>query len=258
MDMSKLFVNDANVVKERTANDIMKEGVIIKRGVNSDVAKRIQEWLTLGGFAVTVDGDFGPATEAAVKAFQKKASLPPTGTVDSKTWLLLIGPLTSAFTASTSGVNIVGTAYKHLAARAREVGGENAGPWVRIYARGNEGVEWPWCAGFVSFILRQAYAEGGQKPPLSYTLSCDVLGQESHKLGKFVPLMKRDNHLKPGDIFLLRGQGENDYMHTGIVTVVGEESFGTIEGNTNDDGSREGYKVCRRTRAYKNVDFISI
>ncbi|MFO0942755.1 MAG: serine hydrolase [Pirellulales bacterium] len=32
------------------------------------------------------DGDFGPATEAAVKAFQKKSNLAETGSVDSATW----------------------------------------------------------------------------------------------------------------------------------------------------------------------------
>jgi hypothetical protein len=30
----------------------------------------------------------------------------------------------------------------------------------------------------------------------------------------------------------------------------------TIEGNTNDDGSAEGYEVCARTRSYTNMDFI--
>ncbi|MGH8565940.1 MAG: hypothetical protein ACREXW_18380 [Gammaproteobacteria bacterium] len=32
----------------------------------------------------------------------------------------------------------------------------------------------------------------------------------------------------------------------------------TIEGNTNDDGSREGYEVCARTRDYNEMDFIKI
>jgi hypothetical protein len=34
--------------------------------------------------------------------------------------------------------------------------------------------------------------------------------------------------------------------------------FETIEGNTNDDGSREGYEVCRRFRSYQKTDFILI
>ncbi len=38
------------------------------------------------------DGDFGPATEAAVKAFQKQSQLPETGIVDAAVWSKL-GPL---------------------------------------------------------------------------------------------------------------------------------------------------------------------
>ncbi len=41
---------------------------------------------------ISVDGDFGPATEAAVKAFQKQSAIEVTGTVDEATWKAL-GPL---------------------------------------------------------------------------------------------------------------------------------------------------------------------
>jgi serine-type D-Ala-D-Ala carboxypeptidase (penicillin-binding protein 5/6) len=41
---------------------------------------------------LSTDGDFGPATEAAVKAFQRKNNLPETGIVDQATWQKL-GPL---------------------------------------------------------------------------------------------------------------------------------------------------------------------
>ncbi|HVJ69045.1 MAG TPA: serine hydrolase, partial [Caulifigura sp.] len=39
--------------------------------------------------SVTIDGDFGPATEAAVIAFQKLKSLPTTGVVNTDTWKAL-------------------------------------------------------------------------------------------------------------------------------------------------------------------------
>lgn len=32
----------------------------------------------------------------------------------------------------------------------------------------------------------------------------------------------------------------------------------TIEGNTNDEDSPEGYEVCRRVRGYGSKDFILI
>ena len=53
---------------------------------------------------------------------------------------------------------------------------------------------------------------------------------------------------QPGDIFIMDyGKGLG---HTGFVEkVLQNGKIQTIEGNTNDDGSREGYKVCRRVRS---------
>ena len=36
------------------------------------------------------------------------------------------------------------------------------------------------------------------------------------------------------------------------------DGFDTIEGNTNDDGAREGTEVCARRRGYTAKDFITI
>jgi hypothetical protein len=33
------------------------------------------------------------------------------------------------------------------------------------------------------------------------------------------------------------------WIHTGMVSVLHEETFDTIEGNTNDEGSANGYEV---------------
>ena len=52
-------------------------------------------YLTNNAFRVTVDGDFGPMTLAAVRAFQRQVFLPQTGTVANLTWqaLYLRGPV---------------------------------------------------------------------------------------------------------------------------------------------------------------------
>ena len=55
--------------------------------------RRVQEWLTLGGSRTAVDGDFGPATEAAVRDFQRRRGLPETGAVDEGTWAALTAPV---------------------------------------------------------------------------------------------------------------------------------------------------------------------
>jgi hypothetical protein len=52
-----------------------------------EVQRRLQR---LGLFAATPNGRFGPATEAAVKRFQRRNDIPATGTVDRRTWRPLI------------------------------------------------------------------------------------------------------------------------------------------------------------------------
>jgi peptidoglycan hydrolase-like protein with peptidoglycan-binding domain len=58
----------------------------VSRGAKGDGALAIQYALArLGHLKGKIDGDFGPGTEGAVKAFQQSASLPQTGKVDEPT-----------------------------------------------------------------------------------------------------------------------------------------------------------------------------
>ena len=52
---------------------------------------RLQGLVSALGNPVTLDGVFGPNTEAAVKDQQRAFKLPVTGVVDDSTWLKLIG-----------------------------------------------------------------------------------------------------------------------------------------------------------------------
>ncbi|MXV18533.1 peptidoglycan-binding domain-containing protein [Deinococcus xianganensis] len=45
--------------------------------------------LAARGYAVTVDGSFGPSTESAVKSFQTSKGLTADGIVGPNTWLAL-------------------------------------------------------------------------------------------------------------------------------------------------------------------------
>jgi peptidoglycan hydrolase-like protein with peptidoglycan-binding domain len=51
---------------------------------------RLQGLVTALGSRVTLDGIFGPDTEAAVKDQQRAFGLPVTGIVDDNTWIKLI------------------------------------------------------------------------------------------------------------------------------------------------------------------------
>jgi peptidoglycan hydrolase-like protein with peptidoglycan-binding domain len=43
---------------------------LLKKGAKGETVKRLQRALSSAGHAIAVDGDFGPATARAVKAFQ--------------------------------------------------------------------------------------------------------------------------------------------------------------------------------------------
>jgi peptidoglycan hydrolase-like protein with peptidoglycan-binding domain len=62
----------------------------VHKGESGLRVNAIQLLLIQHGIQVQVDGKFGPATEAAVKAFQAKNRLSVTGTVGTPTWEALI------------------------------------------------------------------------------------------------------------------------------------------------------------------------
>ena len=226
--------------------------------------KLVQEWLCIHGLHLVIDGDFGPATEYAVRRFQEKKKIGVSGIVGEETFNLLVEPMAKALAliepgARTPGQLLVAYARQHLQQHPVEIGGQNKGPWVRLYMDGNEGPAWPWCAGFVSFLLKQAYRSLGKPLPVQATFSCDILAAQGKEKRLFLDEreIQSKNQVKPGSIFLNR-RTSTDWVHTGIVIRAGEDVFHTIEGNTNDEGSREGYEVCQRFRGYDKKDFIVI
>ncbi|MEN2425977.1 CHAP domain-containing protein [Chromobacterium vaccinii] len=114
--------------------------------------------------------------------------------------------------------------------------GSNDGKQVRQYLA-SVGIGFPasWCMAFVYWCAGQAGAAG------ALVKTGGVLRQwnERPQLRAATPA--------PGDIFILDyGKGLG---HTGFVEAVDGDTIVTIEGNTNADGSREGYAVCRRRRS---------
>lgn len=126
--------------------------------------------------------------------------------------------------------------------------GSNGGPQVTQYLKSvglNAG--FPWCMAFVYWCVNKAAADMLIKNPLVKTGG--VLRQwEEVKLRK---IPNRSKAIKPGDIFILRfahGTG-----HTGFVEKIENGIVYTVEGNTNDDGSREGYEVAKRKRTLSSI-----
>lgn len=79
--------------------------------------------------------------------------------------------------------------------------------------------------------------------------------------GRFIPGKKVANGQIPASalgstfIFLVR-HSPGDWVYTGLGFDLEGDTFSTIEGNTNDAGSRTGYEVCSRIRSVVDKDFI--
>lgn len=236
----------------------------ITKPANSKQVRLVQEWLCLHGLNVAVDNGFGDATERVVAEFQTKSNLPATGQVDQTTMDALVQPMLRAIQPDPSpapGITAqaVRVAQRHLAEHPREVGGPNCGPWVRLYMSGRDGERFLWCAGFVSCIFGQACRDLEKARPLVSSQSCDELANDAEAKGIFFPGTNRPRTQPgPGWVFVRR-KTANDWNHTGLIIAADQSVFRTIEGNTNDEQSREGHEVCALTHSYEDkYDFIKI
>lgn len=129
--------------------------------------------------------------------------------------------------------------------------GSNWGTHVKKYLN-SVGINFPasWCMAFVYWCLDEVCKKN--KVPNTYPKTGGVL--------KFLQMTKKENIVKepkPGDIFIMDyGKGLG---HTGIVIKTDATFVYTIEGNTNDSGSREGIEVCYKQRPISKIKaFIRI
>jgi surface antigen len=124
--------------------------------------------------------------------------------------------------------------------------GSNWGEPVKSYLA-VVGITFPasWCMAFMYWCFYQAAKELGRTIPLVKTGGVLNAWQKA-------PASAKVTDPQPGDIFIQdHGHGLG---HTGIVVKVNKDgTIDTIEGNTNDTGSREGYEVCRRTRSRAKI-----
>src|SRR5947208_825536 len=63
----------------------------LKQGAKGNAVQRLQRALTRAGHQVAADGDFGPGTDRAVRAFQAAQGLSADGIAGPATWAALGG-----------------------------------------------------------------------------------------------------------------------------------------------------------------------
>lgn len=135
--------------------------------------------------------------------------------------------------------------------------GSNAGPMVNEYLKSvglNPG--YAWCQAFVHWCYGKAARQLNIPNPVCKTggvLDCWNHTDEKKKVIKKKAQLQPDA-IKPGDQFILLFR--NYGGHTGIVEKIEGTVIHTIEGNSNNNGSREGYEVVRHQRNFTDNALI--
>jgi len=248
----------------------------LRHGDHGDDVTRVQEWLCFNQFNVGIDGSFGPATEQGVKDFQAANVLAVSGEVEPALFALLTRSMGEALrplavpAGATLGTIITACALQHLLLHPIEIGGQNRGPWVRLYLRGQERPKDPklpqgadaWCAGFATSVIAQAASSMNVPPPLGYHTNCNLLAKAAQQAKRFRRAEEtKPEQIPPGSLMLIRKRGQRDrWHHTGVVVQALPHVVRTIEGNSanNADENPSGHEVCRQLRPYGNLDFIVI
>lgn len=110
----------------------------------------------------------------------------------------------------------------------------------------------PWCAAYLVFQVHKAAGQLGIKARIPKTGGCQVIYNWAEKNG-YVSTTPTKN-----SIFLQWHEELNRYAHTGFVQDVKGTKFRTIEGNSNSDGSREGYEVAENWRTYVPGKYVFV
>jgi hypothetical protein len=130
---------------------------------------------------------------------------------------------------------------------------ENWGREVGSYLKfAGVNVPAPWCAAFVYSMVYSGYALQGLPTPLkpvhnhAYVQS---YADYARAHGMVVPA----TYVHPGDIVCFDFQKDGHFDHIGLVITPPDANgnFKAVEGNTNDEGSREGFEVAIRRRNVK-------
>jgi hypothetical protein len=237
---------------------------IVKVG-DSDVetVKRIQHRLnSVGCGPIAEDGVFDKAgTERAVKLFQSRfpdvmgRPLEVDGKIGSLTWGALFGASTvpsSSVAPSALTKAAIDFAITQIGVMEHPIG-SNRGPEVDGYLRAvgldPEGGSFAWCVAFTHFCYKKAADSLGLQNP--HIKTAGVL-DHWNRAGAKARVVRVTNAkavadpglVKPGSLFIIDlGQGMG---HSGMVIESANGSLVTIEGNTNDNGSRNGIGVFRR------------
>ena len=244
----------------------------LQKGDTGKEVRQLQTLLVKLGYLPKngVDVDYGNQTMNAVRTFQARnmdqhgQPLVVDGKVGPLTWWSLTHPKPNIETVSAvdftklPATALGGSAYgraalknaiAELKAGARELGGNNKGPFVKKYLAGAGLPEGnAWCASFVSWCMLQAVNGDKTKMPVKYNaLARGLLNQFRVKGFTSAPT---DGYVPvPGDlVFWWREALKSPLGHVGFVHSVKDGMLYTIEGNKSSRVQGFSYVLSRMDR----------
>lgn len=152
----------------------------------------------------------------------------------------------------TLAQHIVKLAYAEVG--VEEVDGTNCGPRVNEYKAATNlppREAWPWCAAFVCWLVRQAMLKAVGPFTFKRPTTAGAWDFENWSLkqdSSTQTLRNPGRDIRAGDIVIFK------FSHIGIaIDAPIDDSVATIEGNTDDAGSREGGGVYRKRRKLSSI-----
>lgn len=244
----------------------------VRAGSPPEEVRRVQDKLNLLGLGpLTVDGQYGARSAAAVRVFQTQQGLPATGEVDERCWWRLLGARTAAVPAAATTDAQTALRQAALAAastlpeavRAKALAvldqaiavlgaaesppGSNAGPLIDPISSGYYTPEVekqlgrpPWCALAVSHWIRTGLGlSSWPETPMKQRFGAVAQYQDWGKSqGRW---LEATASAPPGSVFIMpRATSGSDTSsstragHTGLVVRDLGDRVETIEGNVSD------------------------
>ncbi|MGY1529615.1 CHAP domain-containing protein [Luteimonas sp. A649] len=239
-------------------------GRVIKLGeADSAIVKLVQERLNFTGCGpLRVSGTFDrDHTERAAKLFQARYTdvtgqpLVVDGKIGSLSWGAMFGEDTTPASAGPPSRllgDVLDVARRQIGVLEKPLG-SNRGPEVDLYLQA-VGLRpgrssYAWCVAFTYFCFDTAARRLGCANP--HVRTAGVLDHwnraRDNRAAKRITHTAAVNDpglVQPGQLFVMDYGGGKG--HTGLVLEVANGRLTTIEGNTNDGGSREGIGVFQR------------
>src|SRR5262249_50145380 len=239
-------------------------GPIIKlRYPDGEIVKAIQHRLNeVGCGPIEETGVFDEEnTKPAVKLFQARfpdvsgRPLLIDGKVGSFTWGAMFGAGSVPSSSPTSS-SLVSAAIDFSATQVGSLEhplgcnrGQEVDQYLRAVGLNPVGHSFAWCVAFTHFCyLKAAESLGRDNPHIKTALVLDHWNQAVRKPGVLritkTAAISDPGLVKPGSLFIIDLGG--GLGHSGMVVETNSGRMITIEGNTNDGGSRNGIGVFKR------------